>query len=247
MAICPHVHTRTGKSSLADIEALAGRLWRASISTSGRAIKHAIPDVLENYLESLAAQCVEERRRIKRVGAQAAIGQTRRERGEEKGRARGKEMKEEREQAGRGRGRDEGSSRGDRKEDEKKRVTARARGALTKHPRERKRQAEAQGNRHNRASASDRGQDASQRAVRLDRGGRRQVELVPEVPEEPDDRARLQMMRHQDSQQVPRRHERHRRLRDRDQRPMSGRKASASLPRKKETKRSSKIPVRAMM
>ena len=102
MAICPHVRIRTGKSSLADIEALAGRLWRASISTSGRAIKHAIPDVLENYLESLAAQCVEERRRIKRVGAQAAIGQTRRERGEEKGRARGKEMKEEREQAGRG-------------------------------------------------------------------------------------------------------------------------------------------------
>ena len=133
------------------------------------------------------------------------------------------------------------------KEDEKKRVTARARGALTKHPRERKRQADAQGKRHKRASASDRGQDASQRAVRLDRGGRRQVELVPEVPEEPDDWARLQMMRHQDSQQVPRRHERHRRLKDRDQRPMSGRKASASLPRKKETKRSSKIPVKAMM
>ena len=240
------MHIRTGKSSLADIEALAGRLWRASISTSGRAIKHAIPDVLENYLESLAAQCVEERR-IKRVGAEAAIGQTRRERGEEKGRARGKGMKEGREQAGRGRGRDEGSSRGDRKEDEKKRVTARARGALTKHPRERKRQADAQGKRHKRASASDRGQDASQRAVRLDRGGRRQVELAPEVPEEPDDRARLQMMRHQDSQQVPRRHERHRRLKDRDQRPMSGRKASASLPRKKETKRSSKIPVKAMM
>ena len=63
MAICPHVRIRTGKSSLADIEALAGRLWRASISTSGRAIKHAIPDVLENYLESLAAQCVEEEER----------------------------------------------------------------------------------------------------------------------------------------------------------------------------------------
>ena len=84
------MHIRTGKSSLADIEALAGRLWRASISTSGRAIKHAIPDVLENYLESLAAQCVEERR-IKRVGAEAAIGQTRRERGEEKGKWRRRE------------------------------------------------------------------------------------------------------------------------------------------------------------
>ena len=245
MATCPHVHMCTGKSSLADIEALAGRLWWASISTSGRAIKHAIPDVLENYLESLAAQCVEERR-IKSGGAEAAIGQTRRERGIEKGRARGKEMKEGREEASRGRGRDEGSSRGDRKDDEKKRVTTRARGAETKHPRERKRQAEAQGNRQKRAIASDREQDASH-AVRLDRGGRRQVELVPEVPEEPDDWARLQMMRQRDSQQVPRRHERHRQLKERDQRPMSGRKASAPLPREKQTKRSSKIPVKGMM